>query len=336
VIRVGDDADSAEKRIIAHGGKRVIVPLAPALESPPVAPDGKIPANWKPRPAFAQRVYELARGHRLVATIETGRIVGLTEERFPDGPRGAQSVQIPGQAGEPAGDWIQLLADQPAYHAKPGEEQVFTGRLNRLRPITELQNFAYELAPGGGTKERFTLGVGLLPALEKLNDAALEAGGAPVVQVRGKVEKDVQLYKGDGGKGVILWPAAIRLVAGPGAAPGFSAKCQRPDDTVVAAVAGGMLVLTVTSPGGIGFAEVKPEKGEWPKKVTVRLALKGLEGFSAECGGKKLSGSINSSGDRGGDLAAEKKGDYIEVALPEGFAAGADAGIKLSWVDFYR
>ncbi len=435
--------------------------------------------------------------------------VKLADERestcFIDKFNGGAAVKMPkvGQVLEAAkaeapaaeGEWLTLLADQPAYKEKPGEEQLFTGRLDPLRPITELHNFAYALAPGDGTKERFTLGVGLLPALEKLKDSELAAGRMARVEVRGKIEKDVQLYKGDGGKGVVLWPAAVRLMPGPAAeaptparplssiaaaceksplvfvgkvvkadldptfwsggfmstrrvlyeteqalkgqagkqvavdvivlmgsplmaagkggkkeprldpqlfavgarhlvctdsthevqvlkdgkpavddggrpvreeafllernlwpateenikaakaalapppasaAAEFSAKPQRPADKVAAEVADGALVLTVTSPGGIGSAEVKVEKGEWPKRVSVRLALKGLEGFTAECGGKKLSGFINSSGAKGGDLAAEKKGELIQVALPEGFASGKDAVLKLSWVDFYR
>jgi hypothetical protein len=132
------------------------------------------------------------------------------------------------------------------------------------------------------------------------------------------------------------------------AAPTFSAKPQRPADKVATEVAGGALILTVTSPGGIGSAEVKPEKGAWPKKVTVRLVLKGLEGFSAECGAKKVSARLGAAGGKGEPLdsargpealeglAAEKKGEFIEVELPEGFAAGKDAVLKISWVDFYR
>ncbi len=241
-------------------------------------------------------------------------------------------IVAPGGAKAPDGGagWLELLDDQPAYKDKPGDEQVFKGRLDILRPITELDGFAYRLfTPDGGG---FTLGVGITEALEKLRDAELKAGRPAEVEVRGKPEKNVRLYKGEGGTGTVLWPGVIRLAA----APNFSSKCERPGDEVVAEVVGGALVLTVTSPGGIGSAEVKPDKGEWPKKVAVRLLLKGLEGFSAECGGKKLSGFINSSGAKGGELAAEKKGDVIEVALPEGFAAGKDAVLKLSWVDFYR
>jgi hypothetical protein len=81
---------------------------------------------------------------------------------------------------------------------------------------------------------------------------------------------------------------------------------------------------------------VTPEKGEWPRKVVVRLALKNLEGFGVECGGKKLSGRLGSPPDRNDGLAVAKKGEFIEVALPEGFASGEKAVLQLSWIDAYR
>ena len=340
IIRVGDDADEAEKRILARGGQRIIVPLAPVRDEPPPTPDGKVPADWKPRPTPAHRAYELAKGHKLIVFIEAGKISGLTEEKFPDGSKGVRSVKLPGRTAESAfgGDWLKLLDGQPAYKAKPGEEYVFKGRLDVLRPLTELGDYAYRLSTPDGS--RFTLGVSITEALEQLRYAELKAGRMAEVEVRGKIEKDVRLYKGEGGTGTVLWPAVVRLAARPAtettAALSFSTKPQQPADKVVADVTGGALLLTVNSPGGIGSAEVKPEKGEWPRKIVVLLALKGLEGFTAECGGRKLTGGINGSGARIGDLASEKKGEFIEVALPEGFAAGKEAVLKLSWVDFYR
>lgn len=94
--------------------------------------------------------------------------------------------------------------------------------------------------------------------------------------------------------------------------------------------------IKLTSPSGIGGASVALKKGRWPKQITVRLALAldNLEFFGAECGGRKLTGRLGGGGKDA--LAAEKKGEFIEVALPAGFASGEKAVLRLSWIDAYR
>jgi hypothetical protein len=75
------------------------VPLGPVQAAPPPGPDGKPPADWKPPRVPEQRVYELAKGHRLILTLDAGKIVGLSEEEFPEGPKGVRSVELPGRSG---------------------------------------------------------------------------------------------------------------------------------------------------------------------------------------------------------------------------------------------
>ncbi len=126
-------------------------------------------------------------------------------------------------------------------------------------------------------------------------------------------------------------------------------------------------VYTITSPSGIGEAELVRGTG-WPKKITVRLRLRGLESLTISNGEVTLTASIASTGDHGqiqhvqrGDETVAVASDsplwmgitahtedggktaglptdegYFEVLLPTVLTEGNAASIILRWIDFYR
>jgi len=102
-------------------------------------------------------------------------------------------------------DMVHTEAEKRAYARLPGKEQVLRGRLSALRPITELRDYAYELRLPAG--KRFTLASGIYLYLDMLAAAALASG---LVDVRGKLEKNVTLFKAEPEKGVVLHPSALR------------------------------------------------------------------------------------------------------------------------------
>jgi hypothetical protein len=105
------------------------------------------------------------------------------------------------------GAWMDLLdteAMKRAYAKRPGREQVFRGRLSSLRPITELRDYAYEVRLPTG--KPLTLASGISSYLDVLAHATLASG----IEVRGKLEKDVTLFKGRPGKATVLHPSALR------------------------------------------------------------------------------------------------------------------------------
>jgi hypothetical protein len=113
---------------------------------------------------------------------------------------------------------------------------------------------------------------------------------------------------------------------------------DNPGDQVVAAVVVDTLVVTVTSPGGTGSAEVSTEKAAWPKAVVLRFNFDNLEVIQIDNGRKKLVGSllrgtVTSGKDR---MVIEKKGKQVEVTLPDGFVAAAADVLKFSWVASYK
>ena len=126
------------------------------------------------------------------------------------------------------------------------------------------------------------------------------------------------------------------------------ATCNKAEDKIACEVKGDQLVISVTSVSGIGGAEVRPEAGEWPRKIIIRLALKNLERFSVDNGrislGSRLGwpASVKSKAVADGAKPGEYsmpitlKGDCIEVEIPEGFVAGPTDTLHFGWIDAFR
>jgi hypothetical protein len=138
-------------------------------------------------------------------------------------------------------------------------------------------------------------------------------------------------------------------------------------DQVTAAVDGDSVTYTIISPGGISGATISPNKG-WPKRVVVRLRLRGLESFTASNGRVNLRASVLSHGghrrllyvtDGGEEKKVGKDSPYwtqikaldgngkpvaglpdktgwFEIELPSALFYGKPKSLTLGWIDFYR
>jgi hypothetical protein len=176
---------------------------------------------------------------------------------------------------------------------------------------------------------------------------------------------------------VLVTPLVVSLVV-LFAASGFAAAQEQPgkfkvttkrkDDAVEVKTEKDRAVVVVRSPFGISHAVVERLQDDWPKTVTVRLHLKGLENFRAANGKTTLHAAAGVQGGKptvrvwkdGNEnaLLDEKsplwldirilgedgkpardiplKNGYFEVTLPRAFLADNPKSITLTWIDFYR
>lgn len=128
------------------------------------------------------------------------------------------------------------------------------------------------------------------------------------------------------------------------------------------------VVLEISSPRGIGRATVERTAGPWPKKVVLRLYLKGLESLRVEVGQWGFEASVmsyppyqtrlrvhgpdpmppvdpkspywvevrmlDSEGKPASKIPLE--GGYFELAIPHAFLEKAPQKLLIHWIDFYR
>lgn len=128
---------------------------------------------------------------------------------------------------------------------------------------------------------------------------------------------------------------------------------------------------TIHSPTGIGKTSITKPTAGWPKTVTLRLCLKGLESFALSNGKTRLEGSVSSQDgtarvwkdgqedkpldvknpywlavrrlDRAGKPTAGKPttgnaaaDGSFELRLPPAFLKENPATITVNWIDFFR
>lgn len=143
---------------------------------------------------------------------------------------------------------------------------------------------------------------------------------------------------------------------------------QRSDDRVETSIAQGVAIISIHSPTGISRASIQRSDDQWPKKVILRLHLRGLEGLHIVCGQDALDMSISShSRQQSADFRkdqqepqqldatspywteirmAGKDGQpassiplhhgYFEIELPQALLATNPDVICVRWIDFYR
>jgi hypothetical protein len=127
-------------------------------------------------------------------------------------------------------------------------------------------------------------------------------------------------------------------------------------------------VFVITSPSGIGGAEIERLADNWPKAAVLRLRLKGLENFRISNGKVMLAAAVsvregkvsvrlwqdnkeNAPLDEKSPLWMEIRalgadgkaatqiplqGGYFEMTLPRALLEGKPRSLTLNWVDFYR
>ena len=102
------------------------------------------------------------------------------------------------------------------------------------------------------------------------------------------------------------------------------------------------VIFEVKSGSGIGSGKIKLVEGNWPKKVSVRLHLGGLEGFSVSNGKKTIQRSglnIRMLDPKGNPVEGKyllKKKGYYEAAIPPPLLGPDVKELQIRWVDFYR
>jgi type 1 glutamine amidotransferase len=149
----------------------------------------------------------------------------------------------------------------------------------------------------------------------------------------------------------------------------FKITTKNAADRVVASIDGDTALFWITSPRGIGRATIERVGRQWPKRVSVRMYLRGLEGFRARGGGETtLEASVLShSGHRrllnlrekGQEKAIgqhspywmeikaldargkpikglPRDGGYLKMVLPKVLFQGNPKTLSLGWIDFYR
>jgi len=101
-------------------------------------------------------------------------------------------------------------------------------------------------------------------------------------------------------------------------------------------------LIEISSQSGIGRGVIRLIQGDWPKIVTARLYLKGLEGFAVSNEQITIDKSALSVSayDKSGRLYEKKylqnERGYYEVMLPVKLFTDGTKEISLHWVDFYR
>ena len=170
------------------------------------------------------------------------------------------------------------------------------------------------------------------------------------------------------------WFCLAALVCLQACAPGarevteVEAHLGRPDTRITFDTSkAGSLVIEVTSPSGIGNADLAIS-GPIPKKIVLRLLLKGLEKLDVAYGQTTVTASLSGAADDdvfeairlpsgeerdilpdssywmavtavpAGDSSATLplQDGYIEVVLPEHFLSSGERSLTLRWVDFFR
>ena len=145
---------------------------------------------------------------------------------------------------------------------------------------------------------------------------------------------------------------------------------RKPEDRVKCSAKGDRLILSVTSPSGIGGAKIQPGPNGWPKKkrLVVRLYLRGLESLSISNGKVRLAVEVQSHGERRQLLhlwegkketsldakspywtkarvfnaddkptkGSPEKGGYLEMPIPRVLLKDNPESLEIRWIDFYR
>ena len=156
----------------------------------------------------------------------------------------------------------------------------------------------------------------------------------------------------------------------PAAQAVVSATPRRPDAQIAVTQTPTQTLLMVTSPGGIGAADVEMGPGARPPRLVVRLRLAGLEQFRLIYGDTIITAAMASSGQpvsrqqvsrvsapqveetltdasrfwlplrlvtaMGAGAQIPLKNGAFELELPPDFWAGDYRSFRFEWIDFFR
>ena len=154
---------------------------------------------------------------------------------------------------------------------------------------------------------------------------------------------------------------------GPGDQPVFVVATENPDDQVSVQNENGAARIDISSPTGIGSADLVLESGAMPEAMIVRFHLRGLEQIRFTSAKDQIAASFSSSEvvtipdqmkiSEGNEIPilpgqplwmkieivseqAEKiiplEEGFFEVTLPKEFLQKAGTSFTIEWIDFYR
>ncbi len=165
----------------------------------------------------------------------------------------------------------------------------------------------------------------------------------------------------------ILLAAMAAAANGEEKAP-LKIVCKRDNDRAEVKTAGDVTTVDVHSPFGISQATLTREGESWPRRLVLRLHLRGLENFQAGHDKATLHASVGSR-DNQPDVRLWKNGEetkgmertdalwtevrlvgsdgkptgkipleggYIEIPLPRALFDGNPRSLTVRWIDFYR
>lgn len=138
----------------------------------------------------------------------------------------------------------------------------------------------------------------------------------------------------------------------------FGISTQKAEDAVTVEIGadGQTAVFDITSPSGIGSAEIELLSGEWPGEIRLRYHLRGLEEMRFAYDDVQVTVSVSRTGtgeirqqvsvagqpaqpitaDSPYWLPYQRESDTFEFLLPADFYQVAPAAFSLNWIDFYR
>jgi hypothetical protein len=128
---------------------------------------------------------------------------------------------------------------------------------------------------------------------------------------------------------------------------------RKPQDKIEIKISAERAVISVLSESGIGGAQMKLAAGKWPKEVVLKLALKELEGFNAECGDLRIHTGLGHDKPEVFHRAADgtwkeakaedrhvvkigRADGRIEVVLPAVLFTDERKAVSVQWIDYYR
>jgi hypothetical protein len=157
-----------------------------------------------------------------------------------------------------------------------------------------------------------------------------------------------------------LVTAASRLCC----AAEFEITTKKSADQIKATIDGDKATFDVSCPSGIGGGKITLARGNWPKRVVLRLRLAGLESVSVSNGKMKLAGSVLSHSGNKRQLSLSEEGmkgerdagseikvldaagkpvkglpgrdGCFEITLPNALLESRPKSLDLNWIDFYR
>ncbi len=143
------------------------------------------------------------------------------------------------------------------------------------------------------------------------------------------------------------------------------------DPQIVFSTTNEELLVDITSPTGIGSAEIEKTAGQWPGQIVLRFHLQGLEEMHFHYGDTTLQVNVVNHGanpvtetvSRNGETETLQPGNllnaqywmgveilnadgspgaiplnngYIDVTVPPDFFRSKESTFTISWIDFYR